>query len=260
MWRYLHAEYGIGQLDGLYLHLGSEDHNYLRTLIKAQTGLDLLEPLPVGDRRQIAQHTGNEKLFAHAPSRHHLLLNSPADSLLVNGMTIPFLTGASYRLDWRTITEYPATVIVVENQQAFDFIQLAQIPAELRSAWVVYRGHSISSRAVIDFLMGAPAATRIIAFCDYDPDGLAIALTTTGATELLLPELSGAFIGAAGTRGRFDLQHAALAQLEQMSLPAELAVYLDRLKVEKHCVSQEIMLAKGMPLVCVPLSSVATII
>jgi len=87
-----------------------------------------------------------------------------------------------------------------------------KISLQLKSLWVLfpaacgvkYRGHNISSKAVIDFLNAILPKAYIIAFCDFDPKGFEIALTTTNVTYIMLPELDQAFEGVAGTRNIFN--------------------------------------------------------
>ena len=253
LWQFLNTEYGIGCIDKNNLIINHSDYQHIRELIQSEMNLDLLEPLPVGSRIDIARKTGDEKLNAEAPGRHHILLNSPSGHLLVNGLSIPLMIGASYRLDWRMLDEFPQSIIVVENLQVFDFFQSVMLPEFLFESLVVYRGHNISSRAVIDFLQATPQNTDIIAFCDYDPKGLEIAFTTTKASHILLPELEQAFNGAEGTRQRFDKQHAAIIHVSQRPLPSGLGTHWKKLMDKKMCVSQELILAHSKLLEVFPL-------
>ena len=249
LWRFFNTEYGIGHVDKNKLIISHTDYQHIRALIKGETGLDIVEPLPKGSRIDIVKETGNEKLNAEAPGRHHLLLNSPSGQLLINGQSIPLMTGASYRLDWRMLDEFPKSIIVVENQQVFDFFQSVMLPEILFESFVVYRGHNISSKAVIDFLQATPQNTHIIAFCDYDPKGLEIALTTTKVSHILLPRLEQAFNGAEGTRYRFDQQYAAVTHFSNKTLPRSLDSHWNKLIEQKLCVSQELVLAQSKQLV-----------
>ncbi len=255
LWRYLYTEYGIGFLDKNNLHLSHTDYQHIRELVQNENNLDLFEPLPEGSRIDIARETGDEKLNSEAPGRHHILLNSPSGRLCINGLLIPLIMGASYRLDWREIDKklFPKSIIVVENLQAFDFFQKLMLPEFLIKSIVVYRGHNISSKAVIDFLQAAPEYTQIIAFCDYDPKGFEIALTTTKVSHILLPDLEQAFKGANGTRSRFDQQHAAVTYVSNIPLAKSLESYWKTLIDQKLCVSQELVLAASKELILLPL-------
>jgi len=256
LWRYLNTEYGIGELDKNKLNLTHIDYQHIRELVQNENNLDLFEPLPEGSRIDIARETGDEKLNAEAPGRHHILLNSPSGKLRINGLIIPLMIGASYRVDWREInkTSFPKSIIVVENLQAFDYVQSFILPESLLECVVVYRGHNISSKAVKEFLQAVPEKTQIIAFCDYDPKGFEIALTTTKVSHILLPELDQAFIGANGTRIRFDNQHMTITHTHKNILTKELLVYWELLIDQKLCVSQELILAKFKELKLLPLT------
>lgn len=243
LWCFLNMEYGIGCIDKNKLILGHTDYQQIRELIITEMGIDLSEPLPTGSRIDIARETGNEKLNAQAPGRHHILLNSHSGQLLINRKMVPLMERASYRLDWRMLTEFPQSIIVVENLQAFDNFQTLNLPQILSTAVVVYRGHNISSKAVIDFLNAAPNSTQIVAFCDYDPKGFEIALTTTKVTHILLPQLEQAFTGTEGTRSRFDKQHDAITHFSNKPFPRNLNAHWEEMMNKKRCVSQENVLA-----------------
>ncbi|MFW5443420.1 MAG: hypothetical protein ACKE51_03820 [Methylococcaceae bacterium] len=257
LWRYLNAEYGIGELDKNNLNLTHTDYQNIRELVQNENNLDLFEPLPEGSRIDIARETGDEKLNAEAPGRHHILINSPSGKLCVNGLIIPLMIGASYRVDWREIDEksFPKSIVVVENLQAFDYVQSFILPECLLESVVVYRGHNISSKAVIDFLQAAPENTQIIAFCDYDPKGFEIALTTTKVSHILLPELGQAFNGAYGTRSRFEQQYAAQTYVSNILIAGKLESYWKALIDQKLCVSQELVLAASKEMVLLALIS-----
>jgi len=255
LWTFLNTEYGIGTLDKNKLNLTHTDYQHIRELVKNENKLDLLEPLPEGSRIEIAKKTGDEKLNAEAPGRHHLLLNSPSGKLFINGQIIPLMKGASYRVDWREINKisFPKSIIVVENLQAFDYIQSFILPELLLDSMVVYRGHNISSKAVIEFLQATAENTQIIAFCDYDPKGFEIALTTTKVNHILLPELKHAFKGGNGTRSRFDQQYTSITHFSNQSLATHLIPYWDALMEQKLCISQELVLANSKRLVLLAL-------
>jgi len=255
LWRFLNAEYGIGCLDKNNLILQQIDYQQIRELVKNSMGIDISEPLLTGSRIDIAKTTGNEKLNAEAPGRHHLLLNSPSGKLLINDQVIPLIKGASYRVDWRALdlNKIPQLIIVVENLQAFDFFQSFNLPESLSNALVVYRGHNISSKAVIDFLKATLEDTQIISFCDFDPKGFEIALSTTQVTDILLPELDQVFAGTQGTRKTFDKQYSSIQHFSNQALPKVLHPYWDELMRQKLCVSQENILAHSKRLLVLAL-------
>ena len=255
LWQFLNTEYGIGCIDKNNLILQHTDYQQIRELIKSDMGIDISEPPLTGSRIDIAKSTGNEKLNAEAPGRHHLLLNSPSGELFINDQLIPLIKGASYRVDWREVdlNKIPPSIIVVENLQAFDFFKSFNLPESLSNALVVYRGHNISSKAVIDFLNAVPHNTQIISFCDFDPKGFEIALSTTKVTDILLPELDQAFDGAEGTRHVFDKQHTSVTHFSKHALPSILYSYWNELMKQKLCVSQENILAHSKRLLVLAL-------
>ncbi len=257
LWRFLNTEYGIGCIDKNNLMLEHTDYQQIRGLIKNSMEIDISEPLLTGSRIDIAKTTGNEKFNAEAPGRHHLLLSSPSGKLLINDQLIPIIKGASYRVDWRVLdlNKIPPSIIVVENLQAFDFFQSFNLPESLSNALVVYRGHNISSKAVIDFLNKASPSTQIVSFCDYDPKGFEIALSTTNVTDILLPELEQAFAVTQGTRNTFEKQHSSIKHFSNHVLPSVLRPYWDELMRQKLCVSQENILAHSKCLLVLPLYS-----
>ncbi len=251
LWLRLHHEYGIGQLDGPYVILSRAHHGQVCDLVLAQTGINLLEHLPTGDRIDVARQIGNEKLFSEAPGRHHVVITSHCGQLTLNERVIPLLPGSSCRIDWRNIAITAEAVIVIENLKAFDCFHLANIPGSLSRAWALYRGHDVSSQAVKDFLAQVPDGIPIIAFSDYDPAGLIISRTTTRVTHFLLPDRDAAFQKPIGNSELFKRQHASVTHLINHPLPPQLTPYFNQLQDKQLCVSQEQMLGLAMPLVLV---------
>ena len=252
LWQRLHNEYGIGRISGKNLKLSKEDCQRVREITRP-TGHDVMFPLPTGSRLEISKYSGNEKPLSEAPGRHHLLLNSATGLLRLNDIQIPLSLGSSYRCDWRELDlETVTSVIVVENLQAFDYIQQAQLPDELKNAWVLYRGHNESAKAVIDLLNALPKNCQIIGFTDYDPAGFKILLTgIPGITHCLLPELSeNLFNLAVGTKSIFQKQQKEMAFIENSILASILNDYWLQLKTHKVCISQELMLSQQIQLSC----------
>jgi hypothetical protein len=254
LWHYLHTEYGIGRKNGNYLQLTSKDHQRVREITHNNTRLDPMLPLPSGSRMAVSKYSGNEKLGSEAPGRHHLLLNSPNGLLQLNSIETPLTLGSSYRCDWRELDlSVVKTVIVVENMQAFDYIQQARLPQPLAEAWVLYRGHDVSSQATIDLLNALTDDTCIIGFFDYDPAGFKILLTMPRMTHCLLPELSeNLFNLASGTRNRFYDQQSEIDYVENTVLSTNLHQHWQQLMQHKVCVAQELMLAMFIKLECYP--------
>ncbi|MFZ2727362.1 MAG: hypothetical protein WAX77_13995, partial [Methylococcaceae bacterium] len=143
-------------------------------------------------------------------------------------------------------------VIVVENLQAFDYIQLAQLPEQWREALIIYRGHDVSSQAVIDFLKALNKNCAIMGFTDYDPAGFSILLNgITGISHYLLPQLSERLFSLAiGTQNNFEKQQKAITHINNISLPACLINHWQALIKHKVCVSQEVLLSHKIALIC----------
>lgn len=255
-WLYLHNEHGIGRKNGNNLQLSKEDRQRIREITQNSTRIDPMQPLPSGSRLEISKYSGNEKLGSDAPGRHHLLLNSPNGLLKINTVEIPLSLGSSYRCDWRELdVSQVENVIVVENLQAFDYIQQAQLPKELQNAWVLYRGHDVSSQAVRDLLNRLPKQTQIIGFADYDPDGFKILLTNfPRISHCLLPELGETLFNLSlGTQLRFQIQQAAIDYIENVGLPASLHPHWQALIQHRVCISQEQIMAQSINLSCYPI-------
>jgi DNA topoisomerase VI subunit A len=169
----------------------------------------------------------------------------------LNGFEIPLLLGSSYRCDWRTLqSEFNSVekIIVVENLQAFDYIKMAKLPIELKkSAWIIYRGHNESNRAVSDLLNKLPKTCEIIGFTDYDPAGIEILLTSIPKiTSCLLPELSeDLFKQGIGTEPIFQKQQTTINSLSQRELPKIINDYWQALLKHRVCLSQELLLSRN---------------
>ena len=255
LWQYLHNEYEIGRISDKNLKFSKEDYRRIRDIIKQANGIDVMLPLPTGSRIEISKYTGNEKLFSEKPGRHHILLNNANGLLKINNSEIKLWLGSSYRCDWRQLKSelnLIEKIIIVENLQVFDYIQMAQFPVELKNAFVLYRGHNESAKAVIDLLNALPKNCQIIGFADYDPAGFKILLTgISGITHCLLPELAeNLFDLAVGTKNIFQKQQKEIAFIENSILSSILNHYWQQLKLHKVCISQELMLSQTIKLQC----------
>jgi len=94
----------------------------------------------------------------------------------------------------------------------------------------LYRGDGVSVKSVKEFLLKLlDTHVDVIAWCDFDPDGIKIAATMPAVSKLIVPKLSELeFIGQLGKINQPDLflkQHRVISFVE---------------KTQKHCGSEEL--------------------
>ncbi|MBF6650054.1 hypothetical protein [Methylobacter sp. BlB1] len=246
----------------------AQDKAALRSLVKAELGIDPFYVNDLPDRRtDTARLHPNEKLARKPASHDHVLLNCPAGKLQLNGrhfdLQAPFIASAGLTALASGITEIGhASLVVVENLEIMSRCAEFIMPAPLHEALWIYRGDSATGARVDachDLLRRRAAGKTVIAFSDMDPKGLEIALTMPAASHWLGPDKTmwtSCLKSKYASRNGFDVQGEAMAYLlstDKTGLSAELAALIAALCSERSSFRQEHMLAHAVPLALYPL-------
>lgn len=214
VWLELQRQFECGQVRGDYLYFSASEREALRRQCRRLWGFDPIEDRIDGDRHAAAALGAlDEKIARQRPDEGFVLLKGALPSGL------PVLSpGLSLRVPL-TALDLPAIeqLLLVENLDSFDAIEQYALPAELAGSLILYRGHGGLARGARQLLGALPTSCRIIAFTDYDPAGLQIALTLPQLDALLLPQLTPALLEK-GSREHFQRQHAAIQYLQHAEL------------------------------------------
>jgi len=192
----LNRDYGFGTLDDKFCYFDEQDTDNLVERIKIDLQVHLFrEGYPdKKTRAKNAKNNRNEKINALKASEDFVLLNS-LNSLCFNQQTshISLLGGLGhfiYAPDIETIEHQQ--IILVENLEIMANLALLNIPDELQDALWVYRGDKEKHKqtgTASEFFKRFQMTNQLICFSDFDPTGLAIALTC-GASQWLTLETS----------------------------------------------------------------------
>ncbi|QJR79852.1 hypothetical protein CA267_003160 [Alteromonas pelagimontana] len=144
------------------------------------------------NRVAFAGVSGAEKQARLAPEDTHVLVNHHQGNYACIGLNAPLPKGTSLRVPLAQLQQTSINkIVVIENLDIFDHWYEAMWAGRDENTLAVYRGHDKSQSGGVSSLLECYATkARIIAFCDYDPKGAEIALTTTHIQSLLLPDLT----------------------------------------------------------------------
>lgn len=244
-WRDIHRAFELGRVERHRLILTPRERELLRKEAERYFGWDLIKPLPSEDRIQAAAQAIDEKLAPQRPDDGFVLAKGALPAPLPALTSSCALRVALDQLDVAAI----GSVLVVENLDCFDQLHRFALPARLRDALMLYRGHGAATRGTRQLLQRLPAAIPVVVFADYDPAGLVIAATLPHASHLLVPQLTPELL-AKGSREHFQRQHLQARHLDNSALGGWQAVWAE-MKLGGVSVKQQHMLAMGAPLHCI---------
>ncbi|MEW6998696.1 hypothetical protein AADZ86_13495 [Colwelliaceae bacterium BS250] len=210
------------------------------------------------DRLQMSNLYSNEKLAGINPNDYFVLLKTINTPLTCIDSHLNLVNGFAVRAPIEQIDNHLIKqLVVVENQIVFDNIHKAKLPIELQQAVFIYRGHDHLATGCYQLLrqlstLNAKGEVSIIAFCDFDPAGLQIALTLPNCNKLIVPNLNEELL-AKNSVNDFLQQHSNMEFLNNTQNNA-IAEIFDNIKNNKLSIKQEHMLAQDNELKLLSLS------
>lgn len=197
-----------------------------------------------GDKTRIetAETSAFEKFAGKAPRSGRVLIRSTTGSLAINGLTLPMIDDGCLDIHVRSILSIEHDcLIVVENFEAVTGLEkLVMNGFPYRDPLIVYRGDAINpGNGAIE--MAKNTALPVIAFSDFDPQGLNIALSTPNVRGALLP----ASYDRLNRPDLFLTQRGLLGPINKypVSWRPAIAAMLD----QRQTLTQENMIARGVP-------------
>lgn len=250
-WQWVHKHLGIGKVVGKSLHLSTDDLNALKQTIEAASGANpMATGIDYASRTDAAKDVIDEKWASTSIGGRGVYLARIGDTLMTRNGACHLAPGVAAWVSYSEVVLSPRDIIVViENLEAFlrwgEFI----VPAELRSAIALYRGHDANTRGTYDWLRELSGRQAIIAFTDFDPAGLRIALDIPGVAGWLVP----ANPGGAGPSNHalFSKQSTYLMGL-QRETPSSWRSGLQAMLDDHLAITQERMCANRIPLIVLP--------
>ncbi|WP_339080613.1 hypothetical protein [Pseudomonas sp. TMP9] len=190
-------EYNIGRPSGAAMIISAQDKGRVDAILKAE-GIDaeMINGVDLNSisRAEALKYAQNEKI-TDAPVRtaRVAVKSLPGRPLLIGGEAIILPAGANLDVAWAQVVELCAheSVLLVENWEAFEAIH--RVTLDLSRAGdnplVLFRGSPVYQQDSTSRLLEA-LAVPVIAFVDFDPAGLLIALGLPHFAGLIWPEES----------------------------------------------------------------------
>ncbi|TRX57047.1 hypothetical protein [Thalassomonas sp. M1454] len=197
---------------------------------------------------QSANVSKQEKLAGVKPNDNYVLVKVLSENALsINGhKQIPSNLAMRVSIDDIGVSAIKH-LVVIENLTAFDHIDKAILPPQLMSAVFIYRGHEkYNAKGCLNLLNKLPQACQIIAFTDFDPKGLEIALTIAKVSACLLPELSRELI-ATSHEPDYEKQYSSMVYLNKVN-NKHLREYIKSIESKRLSIKQEHILVTHSPL------------
>lgn len=240
-WQDIRRYAEIGKPRGGKLRLNDADYEALRTLFRRIENWDPITPPPAGSRTEIARQLRDDKLGSERPGDNFVLVKGNLPAPLPK---LPMELSLRVPLEALPLAQV-RNLVLVENLDSFDHWQDYRTPEALNDALVLYRGHGGLARGARKLIARLPESVSLHVFPDFDPAGLAIAVSTP-ARGLLVPALSNVLLEKSH-RDHFERQYRQSKHLDQLQLdgwqPAWQAMREQRLSIK-----QQHMLAFDAPL------------
>lgn len=242
VWQAIERHFEVGSRDGGWLCFTDAERRTLRAAATREWGFDPLAGVPDGARLDVAAQAIDEKTARQRPDELHVLvkgrLPAPLPALAPElSLRVPLVSLA---------LEVIEDVLVIENLDSFDHWSRYSAPPALDHALVLYRGHGGLARGARQLLTSLPASVRVTVFGDYDPAGLAIALTLPRANALLVPKVDEALL-AKSSLDHFQRQFRNARHLDNCDLGGWQHIWAD-IKAQQASIKQQHMLALGASL------------
>lgn len=202
------------------------------------------------DRVEASEYLTDEKQSAISPEQSHVTLAHHEGLFSVAGLSEALPIGVSIRVAINSLhLDKIDTLVVIENLSAFDHWYKVNWSSVTPNTYAVYRGHDRLNKGINSLIAKVAPHAQIVAFCDYDPKGIEIALTTEHMQALLIPELTSSFLAKFNRPELYSKQNSSLVFLKrQLSNHPHTLLQLLLNDLKPVSVMQEHMLAHNIPM------------
>lgn len=200
-----------------------------------------------GDRLQTAEAAINEKLAKAGATESRILVATWGGGPLINKQRVPDWEGGYVSATTASLSAIECDcVLIVENFAAFTALHKVTGDLGRKRILAVYRGDPERSSGLSWARdIAGRAGIPLVAYVDFDPAGLAIALQV-GAEAVLLPRLS-ALDTVQGSGEDFTNQHIQWEQLKKMAVGPDLQPYITEMETRRQGFTQERMIGLKVP-------------
>lgn len=228
-------DYSVGQRVGSVWRFSQSHKAKIATYLENVAKVDPTQSTDAweGESRHGAlKKGGDEKLTTKRLRGKRVAVKTlPGQPLLLGPTPIHLPPGASLDLDLHWVVEHCAhdSVLLIENWENFELTHETPILKQLLgNPLVVFRGAPGSYKTDSSQALLAELKLPVIAFTDYDPEGLCIAATLPGFSRYLAPsdECLRSLMDEINTERRYQKQVAGkLAFLDSLTDPDLVRVF-----------------------------------
>lgn len=270
IWLAINEEYGVGIRSGSKLDLSEDDLSKLHLAAGRLAGTDPLALDLEQSRLDQSEHTAQDKLSSRAVFT--MLRVGAPDGLVevLDGndaiVQIPSVPGTFVGVRGAQLVINPARfdqVIIIENGSAME--RWWDIPPILPERYrtrsvLVYRGHAADAAALLTTLSALPDSIDVLFFGDFDASGMDIALGIARhlgrrRIAILAPAEPEQLAASMSKPETYEKQNQCLQRLLGLTFSEELSGLLDVIKRDGWAVTQESLIAHGVPLAAYPIQS-----
>jgi hypothetical protein len=228
-------DYGVGRRVGSLWRFSQSDKEKIATYLVNEAKVDPNQSLDAwnNESRHGALKKGGDEKYANKRLRGKRVAvkSLPGRPLLLGSTPLHLPPGACLDIDRHWVAEQFGhdSVLLIENWENFELTHetplLKQLPG---NPLVVFRGAPGSYKTDSSQALLADLKLPVIAFTDYDPEGLCIAATLPGFSRYLAPSdiCLTILMGEINTERRYQKQVAGkLAFLNSLTDPELVRVY-----------------------------------
>lgn len=240
------AEMGFGMIRGRKWIWEKIDRTRVRDFLVHACGIENPDYFHVDfkelTRIQTALHIPEEKYAGRKPRAGLVLLRGAHGKVYLNGAESQLIADANLEVPVANIQSVEHDcMLAVENFEAFrafEQLQIRNFP--FQNPLIVYRGDTINFPDAAKNLL-ARAVIPVVAFADFDPQGLNIAAAIPKCVGAIFP----ADLEGLNRNDLFAKQRILLGPLEKYPVPwHDLIQYM---LAVRHCMTQEHMFAHDVP-------------
>jgi len=251
-WVALHEQHDIGRLSacGRWLNLSSADRMTLKKLAIKEVGADpskiSLEELATRSRTEAASVTNDEKSISRNPRSSHVEVRG------INGAVGDHSHSDRGYLGMEVdevLEMRPEGLLTVENFDTFASLKKIDLPSLITDdTLIVFRGDNKANPAAVKRLLCRHTGLHFH-FGDFDSAGIRIGLQMGRNTSLILPDIGNIeTLRKLSKSNSFADQESILKGLEANVIPSSFAPYVESIRLHNLAVTQESLIANGIPL------------
>lgn len=241
-------EFGVGKRIGANWRFSDVDKRHIANILRIEGKVDPATPVNHWDglsRHESLHHGGDEKLTRKRLRNDRVAVKAlPSYPLMMGTSQILLPEGACLDIDRHVAARdcRHQSVLLIENWENFELTHATPFLRNvLGNPLVVFRGAPASYKTSAAHKLLTELALPVLAFTDYDPEGIAIAATLPHFAQVLAPsdEVLMTLMKQVNTQHRYTKQIATKPDLLENLIHPELVRVLKVIKAAGKALPQE---------------------